>query len=159
LYGSTSDFKKGYQPITNIEKDEKGDLAVDCHSILGRWRNYFSRLLNVHRDNDVTHNEIYTAELLVPELNAFEVEMAIEKLRRHKSPGTDQIPVELIKAGGRTICCEIHKLHKLINSVWNKEELTLQWESVIVPICAKDYILHLYLERKDFLQKNQCLNY
>jgi hypothetical protein len=26
--------------------------------------------------------------------------MAIEKLERHKSPGTDQIPAELIKAGG-----------------------------------------------------------
>jgi hypothetical protein len=29
--------------------------------------------------------------------------MAIEKLKRHKSPGTDQIPVEFIKAGRRTI--------------------------------------------------------
>jgi hypothetical protein len=29
--------------------------------------------------------------------------MAIEKLKRHKSPGIDQIPAELIKARGRTI--------------------------------------------------------
>ena len=29
--------------------------------------------------------------------------MAIEKLKRHKSPDTDQIQAELIKAGGRTI--------------------------------------------------------
>ena len=35
----------------------------------------------------------------VPKPSAFEVEMAIEKLKRHKSPGTDQIPAELIKAG------------------------------------------------------------
>jgi hypothetical protein len=34
----------------------------------------------------------------VPELSAFEVEMAIEKLKRYKSPGIDQIPAELIKA-------------------------------------------------------------
>jgi hypothetical protein len=32
-----------------------------------------------------------------------EVEMAIEKLKRYKSPGIDQIPAELIKTGGRTI--------------------------------------------------------
>jgi hypothetical protein len=38
----------------------------------------------------------------------------------HKSPGIDQIPAELIKAGGRTIGSEIHKL---TNSIWNKEEL------------------------------------
>jgi len=41
----------------------------------------------------------------------------------------------LIKAGGRTIHFEIHKL---INSIWNKEELPKQWkELIIVPICTK----------------------
>ena len=46
--------------------------------------------------------------------------MAIEMLKRHKSPDIDQIPAELIKAGGRTIRYEIHKI---IISIWNKEEL------------------------------------
>jgi hypothetical protein len=41
-----------------------------------------------------------TAEPLVPEPSASEFEMAIEKLKRHKSPGIDQIPGELIKTGG-----------------------------------------------------------
>ena len=45
--------------------------------------------------------------------------MAIEKLKRNKLPGTDQIPKELIKAGGRKIHSEIHNL---INSIFNKEE-------------------------------------
>jgi hypothetical protein len=80
-------------------------------------------------DNDVTQTEIHTAEPLVPEPSAFEVEMAIEKLKRYKSPGTYHIPAELIKTGGRTICCEIHKLHKRINSVWNKEKLLEQGKS------------------------------
>jgi len=43
--------------------------------------------------------------------------MAIEKLKIPKSPGTDQIPAELIKAGGRTIFSETHYL---INSIRNK---------------------------------------
>jgi hypothetical protein len=51
--------------------------------------------------------------------------MAVEKLKRHKSPGVDEIPAELIKAGGSTICCEIHKL---INSIWNEGELPEQWK-------------------------------
>jgi hypothetical protein len=97
LYRGINYFKKGYQPRTNIVKDEKGDLVADCHSILARWRNYFSQLLNVHGDNDVTQTEIHTAEPLVPEPSVFEVEMAIEKLKRYKSPGTDQIPAELLK--------------------------------------------------------------
>jgi hypothetical protein len=53
----------------------------------------------------------------------------------HKSPGIDQIPAELIKAGGRIIRSEIHKL---IISIWNKKELPEEWkESVIVPIYKK----------------------
>jgi hypothetical protein len=39
----------------------------------------------------------------VPEPRFFELEMAIEKLKRHRSPGIGQIHAELIKAGGRTI--------------------------------------------------------
>jgi len=48
LYRGINDFKKGYQPRTNIVKDDKGDLVADTHSILSRWRNYFSQILNVH---------------------------------------------------------------------------------------------------------------
>ena len=93
-----------------IVKDKKGDLAADSHSIMTRWKNYFSRLLNVHGAKDVRQEEMHTAEPLVPEPSAFEVELAIEKLKNHKSPGNDQIPAELIKAGDRTIRCAIHKL-------------------------------------------------
>jgi len=71
----------------------------------------------------------------VPEPSAFEVELAIEKLKSHKSPGIDQIPAEMIKAAGRTIRCGIHKL---IISISNKEELPEEWkESIIVPIYKK----------------------
>jgi hypothetical protein len=103
LYRGISDLKKGYQPRTNVVKDEKGDLVADSHSILARWRNHFFQLLNVHGVNDVKQTEVQTAEPLVPEPNDSEVEMAIEKLKRHKSPGIDQIPAELIKVRGRTI--------------------------------------------------------
>jgi hypothetical protein len=66
--------------------------------------------LVVHGVCDVRQAEIHTAEPLMNELSVLEVEMAIEKLKSHKSPGIDQIPAELIKAGGRTIRCAIHKL-------------------------------------------------
>jgi hypothetical protein len=96
LYRGINDFKKGYQPRTVIVKDEKGDLVADCHSIMTRWRNYFSQILNVHGVSEVRQEEIHTAEPLVSEPSVLEVEMAIEKLKCHKSPGIDQIPAELI---------------------------------------------------------------
>jgi len=43
--------------------------------------------------------QMHTAEPLEPEPRAPEFEMPIEKLKRHESPGTDQIPAELIKQG------------------------------------------------------------
>ena len=48
LYRGINDSKKGHQPRTNIVKDEKSDLVAVSHSILSRWRNYFSQLLNIH---------------------------------------------------------------------------------------------------------------
>jgi hypothetical protein len=110
LHRGINNVKKGYEPRTRIVKDEKGGLVADSHSIMARRRNYFSHILNVHGVSDVRQAEIHTAEPLVPEPSALEVELAIEKLKGHKSPGIDQIPAELIKAGSRTIHCVIHKL-------------------------------------------------
>jgi hypothetical protein len=36
-----NEFKKGYQPRTNLVKDERGDLLADAGKILNRWKNYF----------------------------------------------------------------------------------------------------------------------
>jgi hypothetical protein len=46
-YRGISDFKKGYQPRTNIVKDEKGGVVEDFHIIFTRWRNNFSWPLNI----------------------------------------------------------------------------------------------------------------
>jgi hypothetical protein len=78
--------------------DENGDLLADTHSILNRWKNYFCQLLNVHGINDFRQTEVLTVEPLVLEPSSFEVEIAIRKLKRYKTPGTDLIPAELIQA-------------------------------------------------------------
>jgi hypothetical protein len=40
-----NEFKKGYQPRSNLLKDENSDLLADSHNILNRWKNYFTHLL------------------------------------------------------------------------------------------------------------------
>ena len=62
----------------------------------------------------------HTEEPLVPEPSVFELELAIEKLKNHKSAGIDQIPAELIKEVGSTTRSEIYKL---IISIWNQESV------------------------------------
>ena len=103
-----------------IVKDEKGDFVAESYSILARWRNHFSQMVNIHGVNDVRQAEKHTEQPLVPEPSIFEIELAIQKLKSNKSPGIDQISAILMKAGGRTLRYEIHKL---IISIWNKEEL------------------------------------
>jgi hypothetical protein len=67
FYRGINDFKKGYQPRTIIVKDEIGYLVKDFYSILARWRNHFSQLLDVHGVNGVKQTEIHTAQPLVSE--------------------------------------------------------------------------------------------
>jgi len=65
--------------------DEKGDLVADSHIIVARWRKYFSQLFKVHGVKDVRQPEIHTAEPIVPEPSAAEVELAIDKLKSQKT--------------------------------------------------------------------------
>jgi hypothetical protein len=101
LYRGINEFKKGYQPRTNMVKEENGDLLADSHSILNRWKNNFCQLLNIHGVKDVWQIEIHAAEPLVPEPSSSQVEIATEKLKKYKSPGIDQILAEPIQAGGK----------------------------------------------------------
>ena len=96
LSKGNTDFKRDYQSRPNVKKDQNGDLVTDSCSILGRWRSPFSQLLNARVVNDVRQTEMHTAIPLVPDPSAFEIEMAIEKIKRQKSPGTNRIPAVLI---------------------------------------------------------------
>ena len=107
LYRGISDFKKVYRPRSNTVNAGKGDLLTGSYSILARWRSNFSQLLDADGENNVGQTEIRTAEPLVPEWSAFEVELAIGKLKSHKSPCINQILAE--RSGGRTIRSEIRK--------------------------------------------------
>jgi hypothetical protein len=135
LYRGITEFKKGYQPKSNLVKDDRGDLLADPQKISTRWKNYFCQLLNVHTQWVVRQTEIHTAEPFVPELSAAEVEVDIRKIKGYKSPGSDQIPEEMIRAGLReTLHSEIHNLIMLI---WNKGELPHQWKESIVVLIHK----------------------
>ena len=65
----------------------------------------------------------------MPKPSAFEVELATDKLKSHISPGSDQIQVELMKAGSRIMRYEIQQF---IISIWSKEELPEEWKELII---------------------------
>lgn len=54
---------------------------------------------------------IFLVDVLAHEAcSAFMNETAVETLRGYKSPGTDQIAVELIQLGDKTVQSVVHKL-------------------------------------------------
>jgi hypothetical protein len=38
LYRGINKFYRGYQPRSNLVKDENGDLLADSNTILNRWK-------------------------------------------------------------------------------------------------------------------------
>jgi hypothetical protein len=104
-------------------------MLAYSHNILNKCKNYFSQLLNVHNVSDVRQTEVHAAEPLVPGPSRLVVEIAIAKLKKYKSPSADEISAELIQAGDEIL---LSAIHKLINSVWNKEELPDQWKECIL---------------------------
>jgi hypothetical protein len=75
---------------------------------------------------------MHTAEPFMSESSASVVRVAAGKLKKHKSPGVDQIPAELLKRGGKVLRSEIHKLMKLI---WKKKNCFTN---------GKDQLLYLF---------------
>jgi hypothetical protein len=94
--------------------------------------------------SNIRQIETHTAEPLVPDPPPFYVEIAVEKLESYQSPGNDHIPVQEFQTRADILQSEIHKL---VNSVLNKEELPGQW---------KDFIVTQIYKKDD---KTDCSNY
>jgi hypothetical protein len=62
----------------------------------------------------------HAPELLLHNPSPFKVEIAITKFNNKKSPGSDQIPAELIQAGGEIL---VSVFYKLITSIWYRKRL------------------------------------
>ena len=106
-YKGINKFKKGYKlHVYVIKKKHHGIIVADTTSILSRWEQFFSNLLNANHSTTHNRREIYTAEpdILEPSL----VEFAIENLNKHEVSGVDHIQSELIQAGGGKLYEEIN---------------------------------------------------
>jgi hypothetical protein len=80
-------------------------------------------------------------ELAAPDLCCFDVEVALQKLKRSKSPGSNKITAEFISGISETFGPE------MFSSIWNNEVLRQSWnECIIVSIHVKE-------------DKAECTNY
>ena len=111
-----NDSKKAYQLVktltitrqgkTNTIQDKDGNCPTETSDILNRWTEYCAELyiLTVPLVTDTDNYPILREE----------VEAAVKSLEKRKSPGIDNIPGELVQAGGDAV---ISALHKICNKI------------------------------------------
>ena len=114
-------------------QDQSGKCLTEEKEILSRWTEYCSELYNYEScgDNAVLDCSQPPEEDLQPILRE-EVEIAVASLKKGKSAGVDNIPAELVQAGGDTM---IDVLTAICNRVWRTGEWPTPWtQSLIITL-------------------------
>ena len=99
---------------------DKDGNCLKTNDILDRWTEYCAELYShkVVGDPEVLTVPLVTDTENYPILRE-EVEAAVKSPTNGKSPGIDNIPGELVQAGGDAV---ISALHKICNKIWQTGE-------------------------------------
>jgi hypothetical protein len=130
--------------VTSLQ-DKDGNCLSEQQDILLRWTEYCSELYNQRATIDpevlnvppATNNDNH-------HILREEVEEAVRALKKGKSAGMDNIPAELVQAGGETT---ISALTIICNKIWQTGEWPTPWTQSLI----------ITLPKKGNLQ--QCQNY
>ena len=104
---------------SNIQ-DKSGKCLNEEKEILGRWTEYCSELYNYESCGDNAVLDCSQPQEEDPQLILRErVEIAVASLKKGKSAGVDNIPAELVQAGGETM---IDVLTEICYRIWRTGE-------------------------------------
>ena len=143
---SKNNSKKAYQivkDLTSVKKgitttiqDKSGKCLTEEQQILNRWTEYCSELYSHNTNGDpVVLNCTQTTEEDDYPILREEVEAAVKSLKKGKSAGIDNIPAELVQAGGEAL---ITTLTTICNKIWQTGEWPTPWtQSLIITLPKK----------------------
>ena len=132
-YQLVKDLTSEKQGRSSSIQDKSGKCLTEEKEILSRWTEYCSELYNYEscRDNAVLDCSQPSEEDLQPILRE-EVEIAVASPKKGKSAGVDNIPAELVQAGGKIM---IDVLTEICNWIWRTEEWPIPWaQSLIITL-------------------------
>jgi hypothetical protein len=89
------------------------------------WKRYFADLMETdkHIDNQIQEAQTKENETEIELPTYKEVSDIINKLKRNKAPGTDNIPAEMVKYGEYLLK---QRMYNLILLIWSKEQIPME---------------------------------
>ena len=119
------DLTSEKQGKSSTIQDKSGKCLTEENEILSRWTEYCSEMNNYEScgDNAVLDCSQPQEVNLQPILRE-EVEIAVATLKKGKSSGVENIPAELVQAGGETM---IDVLTEICNRIWGTGEWPTPW--------------------------------
>ena len=140
-YQLVKDLTSEKQGRSSTIQDKSGKYLTEEKEILSRWTEYCSELYNYEScgDNAVLDCSQPPEEDLQPILRE-EVEIAVASLKKGKSARVDNIPAELVQAGGETM---IDVLTEICNRIWRTGEWPTPWTQTLIITLPKKGNLQL----------------
>ncbi|MFP3037177.1 MAG: endonuclease/exonuclease/phosphatase family protein, partial [Candidatus Karelsulcia muelleri] len=127
---------QGYRPPNLCFRDERGKLALNNQENCEILAGYFKKLLNSEEPLERFPKQVPSCKYEnsgPPSVE--EIQQIIREMKNNKAPGDDSIVAEMWKyANVETV----QKLQRVIQDIWEKEELPEEWRYAIIhPIHKK----------------------
>ena len=134
LFKKVSEMTRQFQPSLKVIKDKQGKVLTENNDILERWREYCSEMYCASLNSNASESLEFEGDL-EPEPLLEEVRWAIDQISNGKSPGCDDVPIELVKEGKEQ---SITLYHILIKKIWETCSWPTSWKrSVYIPLPKK----------------------
>ena len=134
LFKKVQEMTREFQPSLKVIKNKQGEVLTENDKILYRWREYCSDMYSAPQTSDVSSEEIEVDEQ-EPEPMLDEVRWALKEISDGKSPGCDDVPIELIKEGKEK---SILVYHTIVLKIWRTHSWPIAWKrSVYIPLPKK----------------------
>ena len=115
-----------------VIKDENNNVMVNSEAVLKRWKEYFEKLMNEENNIDLRTEEPEVVNEEVNFVSREEVKKALQRMKKDKAVGPDELPVKVWKCMGEM---GIKFLTRLFNRLLMGKRMPEEWrKSVLIPI-------------------------